>query len=191
MNTTIQKLILKLSEEKEIFITSIEGPTASGTTTFSKILKEQLEKLGKNIICLETDSFLLSRQKRRELKKEDYLTNKKWFDFDSDRGLINLLSKIKSKNRTIKQFPVYSHSMIERINVPPIIIDKSSSYIVLLNGPFSADICLHEHIDFLIYLHVPRTIRLERQLEPQRLLKRNRTKEEQIELEKKYLLAIL
>ena len=89
---------------KNMKVVSVTGPSSSGKTTFSRILKSQLEKMGKECVVISLDDFYIDRAAipKREDGKED-LESINAFDIPYLKDRFDTLKKYGKAN-----FPIYN-----------------------------------------------------------------------------------
>lgn len=176
---------IKNFPQDKVFI-GIDGGQGSGKSMFIDECKNYLEKNTEyNILNIETDDFLVERNKRKNLT-ESFFNNTNdlgfLFDFFKMKNLISKIAK-SSAGSTIKINGLYNSFSGER-NRKNLYRIKNKN-VVIVGGPYLLHPALKNRFDLLILLKADKQNRLKNTLF-RNIKKKYRTAEEQKELFKKF-----
>ncbi|PWA12266.1 uridine kinase [Pueribacillus theae] len=150
--------LLKLSSNNRSFVLGIDGLGGAGKTAFAQVVLNFFEKLDIKAIVLHIDDFIYPKNIRYDITKEERYCyyNLQWrYDY-----LINeILSPIHSGVEINKEIEIY-----EKINDNYIKrhIKISRDTVVIVEGVFLQRPELGPFFDYVIFIDVPKDVRLKR-----------------------------
>lgn len=156
-------LLSKLRNEdisKRIYIVGIDGLGGAGKSTIVNSLKLQLQNENYNPYVLHIDDFIHTKHIRYDESKEEWYCyyNMQWrYDYLVEE----ILSPIKKGDKIDKLIELYDKENDTYV-LKSICISQDS--ILLLEGIFLQRKEIKKYLDFIIYLDVPRDVRLNRVL---------------------------
>lgn len=159
----MEYLLNKLKNEdisKRIYIVGIDGLGGAGKSTIVNSLKLQLQNENYHPYILHIDDFIHQKHIRYDNSKEEgeCYYNIQWrYDYLVEE----ILSPIKRGNKIDKLIELYDKENDTYI-LQPIHIPHGS--ILILEGVFLQRKELKSYLDFVIYLDVPKEVRLNRVL---------------------------
>lgn len=158
----INNIVKKFEIEKrnKPFVTGIDGLGGTGKTTFAQELKHHLEMQREKVVLLHMDDFIYPRNVRYDGDEEEWRCyyEKQWrFNY-----LIETIFIPLQLGKTIDQTIEIYDRKNDGYQLQPIHIDSKT--ILLIEGMFIQRQKLKPYFDFVIFLDVPKDIRLERVL---------------------------
>lgn len=181
---TIATCINNLSRDK-VFI-GIDGGQGSGKSVFVGKFKKYLEENTEyNVLNIETDDFLVERNKRDNLT-ELFFNNVKSLDFLFDfSGIKNLILRIaKSSTGSVVKIDGLYNSLSGKRDRKNLYKIKNKN-VVIVGGPYLLHPTLKGKLDLLILLKADKQNRLKNTL-LRNIKKKYRTDEEQKKLFKRF-----
>ena len=160
----MQCLLSKLRNEdisKGIYIVGIDGLGGAGKSTIVNSLKLQLQNENYNTYVLHIDDFIHPKYIRYDESKEawDCYYNVQWrYDYLIEK----ILSPIKKGEIIDTVIELYDKENDKYI-LQPICVPYGS--VLILEGVFLQRKEIKSYLDFVIYLDVPKEVRLNRVLE--------------------------
>lgn len=156
-NRLIDEIINKYDLQKTLIV-GIDGLGGAGKSTMVNSLKLQLQKNNYHLVVLHIDDFIHQRYIRYNESKEEWYCyyNIQW---RYDYLIKEILVPIQEGTGIDKQIELYEKEKDSYI-LEPIKIPRGS--ILLLEGMFLQRIELRKYLDYIVYLEVPKEVRLNR-----------------------------
>lgn len=157
MEKLLDKIIEKHTLQKNLII-GIDGLGGAGKTTIVNSLKLQLNNRDYNTAILHIDDFIHPKNIRYNESKEEWYCyyNIQW---RYDYLIKEILMPIKEGIEIDKEIEIYDKDndiyTLEQIKIP-------QGSIILLEGIFLQRKEIREYFDYVIYLDVPKEVRLNR-----------------------------
>lgn len=156
-------LLNKLKNEditKKVFVIGIDGLGGAGKSTLVNLIKLQLQDENYYSHVLHIDDFIHPKQIRYDTSKEE------WYcyyilQWRLDYIVNEILSPIKNGSIIDKQIELYDREN-DRYIIQQIFIPRG--HILMLEGIFLQRKELKDFLDFIVYLDVPKEVRLNRVL---------------------------
>ncbi|CDM69932.1 uridine kinase family protein [Clostridium bornimense] len=157
-------LINKLKNEdiyNKVYIIGIDGLGGAGKTTLVNSLKLQLQNENYSSYVLHIDDFIHRKRIRYDSSREEWYCyyNLQW---RYDYLVKEILSPIKNGEIVDKQIEIYNRENDEYFTQRVNLVHGS---VLILEGIFLQRKELKDYFDFVIYLDVPREVRLNRVLD--------------------------
>ncbi|MBU5312814.1 AAA family ATPase [Tissierella carlieri] len=157
MEKLLDKIIEKRTLQKNLII-GIDGLGGAGKTTIVNSLKSQLSNRDYNTVILHIDDFIHPKNIRYNESKEEWYCyyNIQW---RYDYLIKEILMAVKEGIEIDKEIEIYDKDndiyTLEQIKI-------SQGSIILLEGIFLQRKEIREYFDYVIYLDVPKEVRLNR-----------------------------
>lgn len=164
MSNILNCLLGKLNNEdisKRIYILGIDGLGGAGKSTIVNSLKLQLQNKNYHTYVLHIDDFIHTKNIRYDKSKKEWhcYYNLQWrYDYLVEE----ILSPIKKGNEIDKLIELYDKENDRYIKQK---IDIPYGSVLILEGIFLQREEIKSYLDFVIYLNVPKEVRLSRVLE--------------------------
>lgn len=155
-----QQLQTWLDQSPNSLIIGIDGLSGAGKTTFVNSLEEQVRVLGRVPVVLHIDDFITPRSVRYNDNYEEWYCHYV-LQWRYDYLIEQVLAPVRMGSHVQAQIELYNNGQdsyyLENVVIP-------SGAVLLLEGVFLQREELSSHVDHVIYLDVPRPVRLARQL---------------------------
>lgn len=157
--TEICKSILKLSDKKEILVIGIDGLGGAGKSTISEKICTELENRNLPTILLHIDDFIHTREIRYNSAYPEWQCyyHLQW-RYDYFIEIINRLNNHADGNIEIALYDKNNDNYINKI------YDIKKKTIILVEGIFLQRKELQGIFDYMIYIDIPESVRMQRVL---------------------------
>ena len=160
IQSLLDELITKKSS-KRVYVIGIDGLGGAGKSTVSNSLQLKLQNKGYETYVLHMDDFIHTKQIRYNGSKEEWYCyyNIQW---RYDYLVKKILLPIKDGSKINKLIELYDK---ENDNYILEAVDILQGSILILEGIFLQRKELKGYLDYIIYIDVPKKLRLKRVLE--------------------------
>lgn len=157
MKELLQQIISKYND-KETLIIGIDGLGGAGKSTLANLLKTELENNKYNPVIFHIDDFIHPCHVRYDYEKEEWYCYYK-IQWRYDYLIKEVLEPVKNGIEIEKQVEFYDKDN-DMYFLEQIIVPRGS--VILLEGIFLQRYEIREYLNYVVYLDVPKAIRLNR-----------------------------
>lgn len=155
---SILNRVKDLKSSNRALVVGIDGLSGSGKTTLSRGLKAEIENIGYDAVVFHIDDFINDRSIRYDDSKEE------WYCFYYIQWRYNylvneVLKHVHNGEEVHKDIELYNK---EKDSYDVVKLDITKNTVVILEGVFLQRTEIRKYLDLVVYLDVPREVRLER-----------------------------